>query len=199
MKKLPIEPHYGVVDQHLTIDDRLYEGLDEDFDPQFVSFKPRATSSKQAEGKNKFLVRKQNASNKFTRKEGRTLESLRRSWSDAIRPEEEKIAPLIADVVKVDKRKKAEFVSDLKSNMDSIEAFFLKEVAPVEAALGDALERARQTIEVITDSEVEQESTEHLRAMFRDAVKLKSFDFLCDKLALPEHLRTVLIEKYFKA
>jgi len=180
-----------------AVDDRMYDGVGEDFEPSFFRVKKPVKKAEVLDVSNPVLVRR-NISNKFIRKEERTLESLRRDWESALKTEEEKVATLVSDVVKVDKRIRAEFVSDLKGHMDSIEQFFIKEVAPIEVALGDAVERARQTVALITESEVEEMSFSLMQTMFQDAIRLKTFDFLCTKLQLTPALRQVLIEKYFK-
>lgn len=187
---------YGEVPKNFAVDDRIYEGIDANFDPVFFSPKKKKSSEPQP-STNPSILRK-SSSNRFIRKEQRTLASLRNEWSDELKSEEEKITPLIADVIKIDKRVRAKFVSDLKVNMDSIEAFFITEVAPIEVALADALERSRQQIELLTDSEVEAESFNNIQAMFREAVRLKTFDFLCSKLQLPDRLRDILVDKHFK-
>lgn len=178
-----------------AVDDRLYDGVGEDFEPAF--FKVKKPVSRDIPASSSVLVRR-NPNNKFIRKESRSLESLKREWESTLKTEEEKVATLVADVVKVDKRVRAEFVSDLKAHMDSIEQFFVKEVAPIEVALGDAVERARQTVSLITESDVEDASFGIVHTMFQDAIRLKTFDFLCTKLQLTPALRQVLIDKYFK-
>lgn len=199
MKTLTTKPKdptllYGEIPQHHAVDDRLYEDIDENFEPTF--FSKRKEPKKTVDESNPSLIRK-SSNNKFLRKEQRSLESLRKSWEEELKTEEEKLAPLVTDVIKVPKKVHAQFISDLSANMASIEAFMLKEVAPVEVALIDSLERARQTISIITDSEVEADSINATLSLFREAVRLKTFDFLCAKLQLPERLRKVLIEKHF--
>ena len=196
-KQLPFGAIAGANERpsNYAVDDRLYDDVGEDFEPAF--FKVKKPVSRDIPASSSVLVRR-NPSNKFIRKEDRSLDSLKREWESTLKTEEEKVATVVSDVVKVDKRVRAEFVSDLKAHMDSIEQFFVKEVAPIEVALGDAVERARQTVALITESDVEDTSFGLVHTMFQDAIRLKTFDFLCAKLQLTPALRQVLIDKYFK-
>lgn len=126
-----------------------------------------------------------------------TLQDLKREWSEHLRPPEEKLDDQITTLVKVDKKDKVAFVLALDKSITSVYQFLLKEVAPLRLALDPATEQVKQAIELITNTETELKLDAVVIRMLDDAVNLKIFDFVTEKMLLDPALKKLVLDKYF--
>lgn len=125
----------------------------------------------------------------------KSLRELRKEWEHTIRPKEDLIADKID--VKVTKKEKAEFAESLHNNIESISQFLLKEILPVYVAIDPALRQTVEATAYIVGEEADLYLDKEVSNMIDDAVNLKVFDFICEKLRVDSKTKKVIQERYF--
>lgn len=100
------------------------------------------------------------------------------------------------DVVKVPKEKRKKIVKSLANSITKIKDFIIDEVAPLQLALGNALEEAKQTLENSLDIKLES-NHKLIETMIKDAIRLKIFNFVAQELNLTAEEKETLVNKYY--
>jgi hypothetical protein len=70
---------------------------------------------------------------------------------------------------------------------------------PLQASIDIAADKVERSLSLILDVEADVDLGERsmVGMMLRDAIDLKTFDFLCEKLGLPKELKDIVINKYY--
>lgn len=100
------------------------------------------------------------------------------------------------DIVKVDKKSKKEYVEKLNKSIIDIREFIVNETSHTEIALPSVLMQSKQILESILGVNLKS-SSKLLESMVTDAVRLKTFSFIADKLKLSKEEKNLIINKYF--
>lgn len=126
----------------------------------------------------------------------KTLKEIRQEWEDTIRPKQDIIEEKVE--VRVTKRQKADFLEALHSNTESLHQFFLKEVLPVYAAIDPALRQTVDSVSHIVGEDADLSLSADLMDMVDDAINLKTFHFICEKMCVDSKTRKIIQDRYFK-
>ena len=115
--------------------------------------------------------------------------------------QEENISNLNKDTAKIQhvkKRDKKKFINSLDENIQKITDFLIQEVAPHEIAFNSALERSKEKLSLILDIPMSELniSYEPQKALWRDALNAKTFNFLGDLLGISQSELSLIVEKH---
>lgn len=127
----------------------------------------------------------------------KSLQELRKDWERTIQPKEDRIADKLD--VKVSKKDKAEFIDSLHGNIDSISQFLMKEILPIYVAIDPALRQTVEATAYIVGEEADLYLDKEVSNMIDDAVNLKVFDFICEKLQVDARTRKIIQARYFSS
>lgn len=134
---------------------------------------------------NKFIIREKD--NSLRRKEWESF--LRRSEMDAIEGK-------TTDLITVDPKVKKAFTNKTDANIKEISDFLLLEVSSFQLALPSAIDLTKQSLSIITDLDDIEAKTKVIEDIMKDAVNLKTIDFLASKLGLTKEGIQILYAKY---
>mgnify|MGYP001356540316 CR=1 FL=1 len=174
-----------------------------DIDPENFDTKVFATNKKKktkeiydpAKPKSRFFSDKRGSRFLEIKARRKTLRELRQEWEATIRPKDEIIEEKVE--VKVSKKEKADFLEALHKNTDSLHQFFLKEILPVYTAIDPALRQTVESASHIVGDDADLYLSDDLLNMIDDAINLKVFHFICDKLFVDEKTKKLIQSRYF--
>lgn len=175
-----------------------------DIDPESFDTKVFATNRKKtkeiydpSKPRSRFFSDKRGSRFIEVKARRKTLRELRQEWEATIRPKEDIIEEKVE--VKVTKKQKAEFLESLHKNTDSLHQFFLKEILPVYTAIEPALKQTVDSASHIVGEDADLYLSDDLLNMIDDAINLKVFHFICDKLCVDEKTKKLIQSRYFGA
>lgn len=125
------------------------------------------------------------------------IEEFKKEWEEHDKAVEEEFDLSTTEVLKIDKKKKKKFVSELYNEIQSLRNFIVEEIAPLEFAVPNALHEAKQELEGYLDLDVTQ-LTKTYESALNDAVKIKILNYIFSRLALTENQKRDLIIKHLK-
>lgn len=141
---------------------------------------------------NLFIQRKPND-------DGLYFSDFKNAWRTYRKKEKYKKVELkTTDVLRVEPIIKHKYIKSLDGNIKEFSEFLLNEISPVENAFESAIDNIKQTLELITESEIDSTPLATMRAMLRDSLNIKALTFISNKLKLSKKDKAVLIERYFK-
>jgi hypothetical protein len=127
----------------------------------------------------------------------RTVETTRRPYQDLTEREIRAAQPLITNVIDVPKEQQEQYVAKLQALTTELTSFLLIEVAPYYSALESAKSDASESMQIITGVQEANFSFGKAEALIRSLPELKTLDWLCTKLQLPEDIRANVLSEYF--
>lgn len=110
----------------------------------------------------------------------------------------EQVTEKTTDVISVPKEVKRKYIAELDQNIKAFTDFLVTEISPIDNAMEASFHQVKQTLEIITNSELDTTQVGTVRAMMRDAVLLRIQAFIAEKMNLTEDQKKILIDKYFK-
>ncbi len=168
-----------------------------DIDDTFETrvFVPQKTKAKKQEKSSRFMTLK--GESKFLKVDlgYETLQDRKKKWQDSIKPVQEKIEDKIK--IHISKKEKSDFLDGIHDNTDKIYSLFMQEIIPIYAAIEPALEQAVQHSSHILKTDVEIELDTKFLDMVNDAIVLKIFDFMSERLELTPDMKNIIKQKYF--
>lgn len=184
---------YSSSELPVELQSRLNE-LDDDFETVIYT-KPKEVKRKK---ENPFLVIRGGLPPCISIvKKSIVIEDHKKEWENHKKKSSKIVENTTTDVIKVSNKVKNEFIRSLDKNYKEMSDFFLKEISPIESAFETAISNVLQTLELITDSEVDDSHTLEFRTMLADTIKMKTLNYFMKMTDLNAEQQTVLINKFF--
>ena len=182
----------------LSIDSSLLAALEnfnaDDFETKLYPVNKAKKESKFFKGNSKFFV-KTEEDNQVANEED-LMQKAKQEWKSTNLSGKNLINLQTTDIVEVDKNTKREFILNLNDSINEIRNFLVHDTTPTQLALSNAFDQSKQTLESILGVKVDS-SSKQIEAMITDAIKLKTFEFIADKLKLTTEQKQIIINKYY--
>lgn len=107
----------------------------------------------------------------------------------------EKIKGDIVDIIEISELDKTEFLATLDSNKKKIRDFLLKEIAPLDMAVGMAVSEVSQELNLITGSPVHQ-NFRRVNEMLTEIINIKVVEFLSKHIELDSMYLQMIVESF---
>lgn len=120
-----------------------------------------------------------------------------RNRDGATAGELQRAAHLITNVTEVSKEQRNAYNKSLQKLTRDLTDFLVIEIAPYESAIDAALDDAGDSVRIITGVQHASFSMGRADALLRRLPELKTLDWVCKRLAMPEDIRAVVINEYF--
>lgn len=134
---------------------------------------------------------------KGSRKKILAVKPFDRNRDGATEGELERAQHLITNVTAVSPEQRRAYAKSLQSLTRELTEFLLVEIAPYESAIDAALDDAADSVRIITGVQHASFSMGRADALLRRLPELKTLDWVCKRLAIPEDIRAIVINEYF--
>lgn len=119
-----------------------------------------------------------------------------RNRDGATEGELQRAAHLITNVTEVSREQRNAYNKSLQQLTRDLTDFLVVEIAPYESAIDAALDDAGDSVRIITGVQHASFSMGRADALLRRLPELKTLDWVCNRLAIPEDIRTLVINEY---
>lgn len=130
----------------------------------------------------------------------KSFELFANEWKNHRNEQQQKqVIEKTTDIISVPKATKTKYIKDLDGHLKDFTTFMIEEISPIDNAFEASLHQIKQTLEIITSSELDTAHLGTVRAMMRDSVLIRTLDFITSKMNLNEDQKKTLMDKYFKS
>jgi hypothetical protein len=133
---------------------------------------------------------------KGSRKKVLAVKPFDRNRDGATTGELERAQHLITNVTAVSPEQRQAYAKSLQSLTRELTEFLLVEIAPYESAIDAALDDAADSVRIITGVQHASFSMGRADALLRRLPELKTLDWVCKRLTMPEDIRSLVINEY---